>query len=77
MYVPSTEQLVVELYVRDIELSKKFYVDLGFEIKRDSGSFVVLTWEKHEFYFDERKDELPKEIPTFPFANVYHLCVLE
>jgi catechol 2,3-dioxygenase-like lactoylglutathione lyase family enzyme len=68
-YVPSSEQLVVELFVRDISASKQFYVDLGFKIERDSGTFVVLKWEQHSFFLDERKD-LPKEIPSKPQANV-------
>ena len=69
-YVPSTEQLIVELFVRDIKISKQFYLDLGFEISRDSGSFVVMKWENNNFFLDERKDQLPKEIPTIPQANV-------
>jgi predicted lactoylglutathione lyase len=35
--VPSTEQLVIEIFVRDVEISKKFYRNLGFHILREDG----------------------------------------
>ncbi len=44
-YVDSTEQLVTEIIVRDIQRSTKFYRELGFKILRDAGDFVELTWE--------------------------------
>ncbi len=77
-YVDSTEQLVTEIVVRDIGRSTKFYRELGFEVLRDAGDFVELTWEDHQLYIAElsayhqidRDDvELP-EPPKFPLANV-------
>jgi catechol 2,3-dioxygenase-like lactoylglutathione lyase family enzyme len=65
--VPSVEQLVVEIFVRDAGRSKSFYAQLGFEIAEDRGTFVVLTWEGHELFIDERPD-LP--VSTTPHANV-------
>ena len=49
-YVDSTEQLVTEIVVRDIQRSTKFYRELGFEVLRDAGDFVELTWEDHHLY---------------------------
>jgi catechol 2,3-dioxygenase-like lactoylglutathione lyase family enzyme len=42
-YVPSVEQLVVEVFVRDARRSKAFYERLGFEVAEDRATFVVLT----------------------------------
>ena len=67
-YVPATEQLVAEIFVRDARRSKSFYEQLGFEIAEDRRTFVVLTWEGHELFIDERPD-LP-EPPSMPQANV-------
>jgi catechol 2,3-dioxygenase-like lactoylglutathione lyase family enzyme len=77
-YVDSTEQLVTEIVVRDIQLSTKFYRELGFEVLRDAGDFVELTWEDHQLYLaelsayheiDNDDEELP-EPPKFPLANI-------
>ena len=67
-YVHPTEQLVVEVYVRDLRRSKDFYLQLGFVLLREKQSFVSLMWETHRLFLEERK-----EIPTsadFPQANV-------
>jgi catechol 2,3-dioxygenase-like lactoylglutathione lyase family enzyme len=66
-YVPSIEQLVIEIFVRDARRSKSFYEQLGFEIAEDRDTFVVLSWEGHELFLDERPD-----LPAFatPQANV-------
>jgi catechol 2,3-dioxygenase-like lactoylglutathione lyase family enzyme len=66
--VPATEQLVVEIFVRDARRSKSFYAQLGFELAEDRDTFVVLTWEGHALFLDERPD-LP-EPPSLPRANV-------
>jgi extradiol dioxygenase family protein len=52
-YVDSTEQLVTEIVVRDIQRSTKFYRELGFKVLRDAGDFVELTWEDHQLYIAE------------------------
>jgi quinol monooxygenase YgiN/catechol 2,3-dioxygenase-like lactoylglutathione lyase family enzyme len=67
-HVHPTEQLVLELFVRDIGRSTAFYRALGFELLRDAGSFVELTWERHRFFLDERRG-LPPD-PAYPQANV-------
>jgi len=68
-YVPSTEQLVLELFVRDVGVSKAFYVALGFEVLEDRGTFVTLGWEEHRLFLDERAEELPPAPPS-PQANI-------
>lgn len=67
-YVDATEQLVTEIFVSDISRSKGFYRQLGFELLSDRGSFVVLAWEGHRLFLDERKD-MPTH-PNFPQANI-------
>src|SRR5262249_59644751 len=67
-YVPAVEQLVVEVFVRDASRSKVFYEQLGFHVAEDRGTFVVLTWEGHELFLDQRND-LPDPRPT-PTANL-------
>jgi catechol 2,3-dioxygenase-like lactoylglutathione lyase family enzyme len=75
-YVQSTEQLVTEIVVRDIERSTAFYRRLGFTLLRDAGDFAELTWEDHRLFlaqisaFDGMKQfELPPA-PQFPLANI-------
>jgi catechol 2,3-dioxygenase-like lactoylglutathione lyase family enzyme len=52
-YVPTIEQLVTEIVVRNIKRSTEFYRRLGFELLRDGGDFVELTWEDHRLYLAE------------------------
>ncbi len=52
-YVDPTEQLVTEIVVRDIGRSTEFYRLLGFELLRDGGDFVELTWEDHRLFLAE------------------------
>ncbi|HET8626561.1 MAG TPA: VOC family protein [Thermomicrobiales bacterium] len=67
-YVDPTEQLVVELFVRDAARAKAFYERLGFAVLEDRGDFVELTWEGHRLFLDERPDLPPP--PEHPRANV-------
>jgi catechol 2,3-dioxygenase-like lactoylglutathione lyase family enzyme len=66
-YVPATEQLVVEVYVRDLDRALDFYQRLGFERLRRQGGFAALAWEGHQFFLDERPSYEP---PPSPQANV-------
>ena len=75
-YVDPTEQLVTEIVVRDIGRSTEFYCLLGFELLRDGGDFVELTWEDHHLFLAELSAfhevfgvELPAP-PPFPLANI-------
>jgi len=74
-YVPSIEQLVIEIFVRDIKRSIEFYSHLGFALLRDGGDFVELTWEDHRLFLAEvsalqgvHNVELPP-VPKFPLGN--------
>jgi catechol 2,3-dioxygenase-like lactoylglutathione lyase family enzyme len=75
-YVDSIEQLVTEILVRDIRRSVDFYQRLGFDLLRDGGDFVELTWEEHRLFLaepsafrDAEHAALPVP-PAFPLANV-------
>lgn len=52
-YVDSTEQLVVELLVSNLDRSIDFYTALGFTLLRREGSFAALAWEEHRLFLDE------------------------
>jgi len=75
-YVDSTEQLVTEIVVRDIRPSVDFYRRLGFELLRDGGDFVELTWEDHRLFLAELsafRDAPLVALPaasSFPVANI-------
>ena len=69
-YVESTEQLVTEIFTRDIGRSVTFYRKLGFELVRDDGGFMELAWEGHLLFFsDEIKEEMPAH-PGSPQGNI-------
>ena len=67
-YVDPTEQLVTEIFVRDIKRSTEFYRRFGFELRRDRGGFVSLAWEGHRLLLDQRNDLPPKS--HIPQANI-------
>ena len=75
-YVDSTEQLVTEIMVKDIHKSTEFYRLFGFELLRDGGDFVELTWEDHRLFLAEVSavhdiDHVElSTTPKFPVANV-------
>ena len=75
-YVDPTEQLVTEIVVRDMTRSVEFYRSLGFEVLRDGGDFVELTWEEHRLFLAERsafqgvEPSVPADAGPFPPANV-------
>jgi catechol 2,3-dioxygenase-like lactoylglutathione lyase family enzyme len=74
-YVEPTEQLVTEILVRDVRRSVEFYRRLGFELLRDAGDFVELTWEGHRLFLAEATAFRDVEVvagtaPPFPTANV-------
>jgi catechol 2,3-dioxygenase-like lactoylglutathione lyase family enzyme len=67
-YVPPTEQLVVEVYARDLARSIRFYQALGFEVISIEPDFVVLAWEGHQLFLEARSN-LPAPIDQ-PQANM-------
>ena len=69
-YVEPTEQLVTEIFARDINRSVKFYCKLGFELLRDDEGFVELGWEGHRLFLsDEFKEKMTEGI-GLPQGNV-------
>jgi catechol 2,3-dioxygenase-like lactoylglutathione lyase family enzyme len=75
-YIEPTEQLVVEILVKDIKRSTRFYCQLGFAILRDGGDFVELTWEDHRLFlaelsaFHEAGPIESSALSKFPAANI-------
>lgn len=57
----STAQLVVEVYVRDLERSLAFYTAFGFALVRRTGGFAVLSWDGHMLFLDEQPQLLELE----------------
>ncbi|MGH7917564.1 MAG: VOC family protein [Candidatus Binataceae bacterium] len=64
-YVDPAEQLVVEVYTRDIERSRDFYEAFCFDVIRDEGDFIELRWERNSFLLEQVRDT-----PEFPTAAV-------
>jgi catechol 2,3-dioxygenase-like lactoylglutathione lyase family enzyme len=50
----SMPQLVIEVYVRDLERSLDFYRALGFDLVRRTSGFAVLSWAGHVLFLDEQ-----------------------
>ena len=67
-YVDSGEQLVVALYVCDIKESSRFYLNYGFEVVRDEGTFMELKWEEVRLFLSEVPDTPPP--PATPVGNI-------
>ena len=55
-YVDATDQLIVEIYVGDLESSLAFFTNYGFEVERKESDFAVLRWEGSQLYLEEVKD---------------------
>lgn len=67
-YINQGEQLVIALYVQDINKSSKFYRSYGFEVLRDEGTFVELKWEDARLFLSEIPGTRPP--PTNPIGNI-------
>jgi len=67
-YVTPNEQLVVEIYVRDLKSSLMFYQKLGFKLLRQEPAFAELAWEDSRLLLEEFK-QMPSP-PPFPLANI-------
>ncbi len=67
-YVEAREQLIVELYVRDVKQSTAFYKQLGFAVIRKEPNFVELGWDDSRMYLEQIPDQ--KEPPATLVANV-------
>jgi uncharacterized protein (TIGR02246 family) len=69
--VDPTEQLVVELSVRDLTRSVTFYRALGFDLLRGEERFAVLAWEGHQLFLQQGD-----HLPTPPATAVINLRVM-
>jgi len=58
------DQLVVEIFVRDLDRSLAIYTALGFTLERRDGNFAALSWEGREFFLDQRSDLAPARGPS-------------
>jgi catechol 2,3-dioxygenase-like lactoylglutathione lyase family enzyme len=67
-YVDPGEQLVVELYVRNLIASCAFYQEFGFQLVRDEEDFAELKWEDTLFFLEASPDGPPP--PTYPVGNI-------
>lgn len=67
-YAPANEQLVVEIYVRDLSYSLSFYQRLGFKLTREEAGFAELSWDDSRLFLEEFK-QMPSP-PPFPVANI-------
>ncbi len=67
-YVDAGDQLVAEIYVRDIARAREFLSAFGFEVVREEPDFVELRWEQ-SLIFLERGENYP-EPPEMPVANI-------
>ncbi|WP_321472057.1 VOC family protein [uncultured Paludibaculum sp.] len=67
-FTETSQQLVVELYVRDVRASSKFYQRLGFFVERTEEHFVALTWERSRLLLEEIPGQ--PEPPSTVVANI-------
>jgi catechol 2,3-dioxygenase-like lactoylglutathione lyase family enzyme len=67
-YVSAREQLMVEVYVRNLQTSSEFYRRFGFEVVSQEGAFMTLKWENIPLAI--------KEMPSAPPPLPYPVCTL-
>jgi predicted enzyme related to lactoylglutathione lyase len=74
----------VIFYVRDIEIAKEFYQNLGMEIGQDFGDFVSFSLDQGDVWFsimesDTEEKEPGKQICTLSVENIdeYYKKIVE
>ncbi len=67
-YIDPNQQLVTEIFVRDLEKSIAFYQQWGFELVRKQGGFAELSWQGHLLFLDQRSNLPPPA--KIPAANM-------
>lgn len=67
-FTSATQQLVVELYVRDVRASSEFYQRLGFRVERAEDHFIALNWERSRLLLEEIPGQPPP--PHTVVANI-------
>src|SRR4051794_20435716 len=70
-YVDAPEQLILELYVRDVKRSTAFFEQLGFDVVRKEPTFVELGWDDSRLYLEQ----LPGQ-PNPPAIMVANLRIM-
>jgi catechol 2,3-dioxygenase-like lactoylglutathione lyase family enzyme len=55
-FVEPAEQLIFEIYSRDLKKSIQFYSSLGFAIVREEPDFAELRWEDSRLYIEQSID---------------------
>lgn len=55
-YVKSNEQLILEIYVKNLEESIGFYKTLGFKVVREEENFAELAWDDSRIYLELTSD---------------------
>jgi catechol 2,3-dioxygenase-like lactoylglutathione lyase family enzyme len=66
--VPPDEQLVAEIYVRDLTRSLEFMRAWGFELVRAESEFAELRWNSSLIFLEQVADLPPP--PAAPTANI-------
>ncbi|HET7035379.1 MAG TPA: VOC family protein [Thermomicrobiaceae bacterium] len=64
---PVRDQLVVELYVRNLAASRAVYERLGFRVTLDKGNYAELAWGNAWLMLDEDPDV---SLPPHPVGNI-------
>jgi catechol 2,3-dioxygenase-like lactoylglutathione lyase family enzyme len=67
-YVEASEQLIVELYVRDVKQSAAFFEQLGFDVVRKEPTFAELGWDDSRLYLEQLPGQ--PDPPATVVANV-------
>ena len=67
-YMEPREQLMIEVYVRNLEASSAFYRRLGFDVVRQEDGFMELQWDRVPFAL-KALPEAPPPLPH-PVATV-------
>jgi catechol 2,3-dioxygenase-like lactoylglutathione lyase family enzyme len=63
-YADAAQQLVVEIYTRNIEKSRDFYESFGFDVIRDEGDFIEMKWEEKTLLLEQVKDAETASVPS-------------
>ena len=63
-----SDQLIVEVQVRDMNRAIAFYRELGFELTSEGDEFTVLSWDGRDIFLDLRDDLPPPS--AIPQANL-------
>ena len=66
------DQLVLELYTRDIGASVAFYQRFGFRLLRAESHFVELGWDEAQTYLEETADA---PVPNGPLVGTIRVLV--